>query len=184
MTTASPTGLDLAALSGGLLVLRLVLGLSMAAHGAQKVFGWFGGYGLAGTGGFFEQLGFRPGRAFAAVEGLGEIASGLLVTFGVYGPVGPAIMISLMLVAMVTVHGRNGFFVSNNGIEHPLLYATGALALAFTGFGQYSLDAVLGLTGLTSPALAAGAVIVGVLGGLGALVVRRPPAPKPAEAHG
>jgi putative oxidoreductase len=174
MTISSTTGLDLATISAGLLVARLVLGLGMAAHGAQKVFGWFGGYGLAGTGGFFEQLGFRPGKAFAAVEGLGEVVSGLLVAFGLLGPVGPAMMISLMLVAMAAVHWHHGFFVADNGIEHPLLYAAGALALAFTGFGAYSLDALVGLDGLASPTFAALAVIVGVVGGLGALVLRRP----------
>jgi len=183
MTITSTPGLDLATVSVGLLMLRLVLGLSMAAHGAQKIFGWFGGYGLAGTGGFFEQLGFRPGRAFAAVEGSGEIASGLLVAFGLLGPVGPAIMISLMLVAMLTVHRANGFFVATNGLEHPLLYAAGALGLAFTGSGAYSLDVLVGLEGLASPGVASLAVIVGVLAGLGALVVRQPMA-QAAQAHG
>ena len=183
MTISSTTGLDLATLSAGLLVLRLVLGLAMAAHGAQKVFGWFGGYGLAGTGGFFEQMGFRPGKVFAALEGSGEVASGLLVAFGLLGPVGPAIMISLMLVAILTVHRANGFFVADNGIEHPFLYAAGALGLALTGFGAYSLDALVGLEGLASPTFAAVAVALGVLAGLGALVLRRPVA-QAAQAHG
>ena len=183
MTITSTTGLDLAAVSAGLLVLRLVLGLAMAAHGAQKVFGWFGGYGLAGTGGFFEQMGFRPGKVFAALEGSGEVASGLLVAFGLLGPVGPAIMISLMLVAILTVHRANGFFVADNGIEHPFLYAAGALGLALTGFGAYSLDALVGLEGLASPTFAALAVALGVLAGLGALVLRRPVA-QAAQAHG
>ena len=73
----------------GLLVARMVLGLLIAAHGAQKLFGWFGGYGLAGTGGFFEQLGFRPGRFFAATAGTTEVVGGLLVAFGLLGPIGP-----------------------------------------------------------------------------------------------
>ena len=83
----------------GLLVARLVLGLLMTAHGAQKLFGWFGGYGLTGTAGFFEQIGFRPGRLFATAAALGEVVSGLLVTLGFLGPVGPALMISVMIVA-------------------------------------------------------------------------------------
>lgn len=139
---------------------------------------------LAGAGGFFESLGFRPGKAYAAAAGLGELGGGLLVALGLLGPIGPALMISVMGVAMLVVHWRNGFFVANNGIEHPLLYATAVLAFAFTGFRQYSLDAVLGLAGLASPALAAGAVIVGVLGSLATLVLRRPPASQPAQAHG
>jgi putative oxidoreductase len=183
MTSPSITGLDLATLSTGLLVARLALGLGIAAHGTQKLFGWFGGYGLAGTGGFLEGLGFRPGRTFAALSGLNETVGGLLVALGLLGPVGPALMISVMLVAIATVHWQNGFFVENRGVEHPLLYAIGAAALAFTGFGGYSLDALLGLADLASPSLAVAAVSAGVVGGLGALVFRRPVA-KPAEAHG
>jgi putative oxidoreductase len=183
MTSPSITGLDLATVSTGLLVARLALGLGMAAHGAQKLFGWFGGYGLAGTGGFLEGLGFRPGRAFAALSGLSETAGGLLVAFGLLGPVGPALVISVMLVAIATVHWHNGFFVANSGIEHPLLYAVGGAALAFTGFGAYSLDALLGLDELATPSLAVAGVIVGVVGALGLLVLRRP-VTKPAEAHG
>jgi putative oxidoreductase len=91
-------------------------------------------------------------------------------------------MISTMLVAIVTVHWGNGFFAASNGIELPFLYAAGALALAFTGFGAFSLDALLGLAGLESPALAALAVIVGLLGGLAALALRHP-ATKQAEAR-
>jgi putative oxidoreductase len=184
MTIPSTTPVDLASLSAGLLITRLVLGLGLAAHGAQKLFGWFGGYGLAGTGGFFESLGFRPGKAFAAAAGLGELGGGLLVALGLLGPIGPAVIISVLVVAMAVIHWRNGFFVDRTGIEHPLLYAAGALALAFTGFGEYSLDAVSGLAGLGSPALAAGAVIAGVLGSLSALALRRPPVSNPAQAHG
>jgi putative oxidoreductase len=183
MTITSTTGLDVASLSGGLLIARLVLGLAMAAHGTQKLFGWFGGYGLAGTGGFFEGMGFRPGRLHAAVASLAELTGGLLVAVGLLGPIGPALMISPMVVAMLTVHRNQGFFASSNGIELPFLYATGALTLAFTGFGAFSLDALLGLSGLASPTLAALAVIVGVLGALAALALRQPVAEQ-AEAHG
>ena len=74
----------------GLLIARLVFGSVMAAHGAQKLFGWFGGHGIAGTGNFFDSLGFRPGRLLAVAAGLGEVSSGLLVASGLFGPVGPA----------------------------------------------------------------------------------------------
>src|SRR6266567_4356229 len=107
----------------GLLIARLVLGLVMAAHGAQKLFGWFGGYGLNRTGEFFVQLGFQPGRAFAAAASLTEITSGLLVALGFLGPVGPALMISVMIVAMVTVHRGHGLFATTGGHEVPLLYS-------------------------------------------------------------
>src|SRR5258706_4134364 len=93
----------------GLLIARLVLGLLMAAHVAQRLFGWFGGHGLAGTAGFFESLGFRPGRLFATAAALGEVGSGLLVTLGLLGPIGPALMLSVMIVA-ASVHWPNGVF--------------------------------------------------------------------------
>src|SRR5882757_8226322 len=101
----------------GLLIARLVFGLLMTAHGAQKVFGWFGGYGIAGTAGFLEALGFRPGRVFAATAGLTEFVGGLLMVLGFLGPIGPALVVSVMIVAGVSVHLKNGLFNSSNGIE-------------------------------------------------------------------
>src|SRR5918996_2045741 len=97
-------------MDAGLLVGRLVLGTLIAAHGAQKLLGWFGGYGLAGTGAFFDALGFRPGRAFALAAAASEIASGSLVALGLFGPVGPAVMVSVMIVAAVSAHWHNGVF--------------------------------------------------------------------------
>src|SRR5438876_2402289 len=129
----------------GLFVARVVFGSLMAAHGAQKLFGWFGGYGLAGTGGFFEALGFRPGRFFAAAAGLAETGGGLLVALGLFGPAGPALVVSVMIVAAVSVHWPHGLFAASNGIELPLLYGAAAAALALTGPGRFSLDALLGL---------------------------------------
>jgi putative oxidoreductase len=142
-------------------------------HGAQKLFGWFGGYGLRGTGEFLTQLGFRPGRAFAAIASSTEMVAGLLIALGLFGPVDPAMMLSVMIVAAVTVHWSNGFFATANGIEVPFLYAVMAVVLAFTGPGVYSLDALLGLEALWSPTLAAGALVLGVIGGIGNLVARR-----------
>lgn len=170
------TAVDVATVATGLLVARVVLGLLMAAHGSQKLFGWFGGHGLAATGGMFEHLGFRPGKMFATVAAGTEFTSGILVVLGLLGPIGPALMISVMIVAAASVHLRNGVFATSNGIEVPLLYATGAAALALTGPGAYSLDAALGLGGLSSPMVAGIALAVGVLGGVGNLVVRRPAA--------
>jgi len=141
----SEYGVDLGMLSIGLLIARIVIGLIMAAHGAQKLFGWFGGYGLSKTGEFFVGLGFRPGKTFAAAASLTEVSSGLLVAFGFLGPIGPALMISVMIVAMMTVHRGHGLFATTGGHEVPLLYATVALGLALTGYGQYSLDALLGI---------------------------------------
>src|SRR4051812_14400544 len=106
---ADPRMLDLA-----LLIARLVFGLLMAAHGTQKLFGWFGGYGLNTTGEFFVQIGFRSGRALATLASVTEVASGLLVALGFLGPVGPALMISVMLVAAISVHWKNGLFAASN----------------------------------------------------------------------
>ena len=156
----------------GLMVGRLVLGTLMAAHGAQKLFGWFGGYGLSATAGFFESLGFRPGRIFALSASVAEVTSGLLVATGLLGPIGPALMLSVMIVAAVSVHWQNGLFATANGIELPLLYAAGAVALALTGPGQYSLDAVLGLTWFATPSLAWIALGVGTLGSIANLGLR------------
>lgn len=172
MTTANM--IDPAAVSSGLLLGRLVLGLAMAAHGSQKLFGWFGGYGLTGTGAFFEQLGFRPGRAYAGAAAVTEIVSGLLVALGLFGPVGPALMVSVMVVAAVTVHWKGGFFAQSNGIEVPFLYAAGATGLALAGPGWYSLDAALGLTWLWTPEIAGVALVAAVIGAVGNLLSRRP----------
>jgi putative oxidoreductase len=166
--------LDLATLSAGLLVVRLVVGLLMAAHGSQKLLGWFGGYGIAGTGTYFESIGFRPGRVFATLAAATEVVSGLLVALGLLGPVGPALMLSVMIVAAVTVHWKNGLFAASNGIELALFYGTVAAGLALIGFGRYSLDAVLGLTSLYTPTWALVALTVGILGGVGNLLARRP----------
>jgi putative oxidoreductase len=148
----------------------------MAAHGAQKLLGWFGGYGLRGTGEFFEQLGFQPGPAFAAAASISEIMSGLLVALGFLGPIGPALMVSVMIVAAITVHWEHGLFATNNGIELPLLYGAAAFGLALTGFGQYSLDASLGITSRWPTSVTWIALIVGIIGGFANVGLRRRPA--------
>jgi putative oxidoreductase len=151
-----------------LLIARLFFGLGLAAHGTQKLFGWFGGYGLDGTGGFFESLGFRPGRFFAAAAALGETVGGVLLAIGLFGPVGPALMFLVMMVA-TSIHVKNGFFATNNGIELPMLYAMGALVLAFTGPGIYSFDQIFNLLWLSNDYNAA--VAIGIAVAMGAVVI-------------
>jgi putative oxidoreductase len=158
----------------GLLVLRLVAGLVMAGHGSQKLFGWFGGYGIAGTGGFFESLGFRPGRLFAAAAAIAEFVGGLLIALGLVGPIGPALVLATMIVAAGSVHWHNGLFATSNGIELPLLDGAIAVALAFSGPGAYSLDALFGLTPMWTPEVTLGALLVGIVGGAANLAARRP----------
>lgn len=161
--------------SVGLLIVRVAVGLMMAAHGTQKLFGWFGGYGLEKTGGFFAQLGFRPGRAFAAAASVTEVTSGLLLTLGLFGPIGPALIVSVMIVAAVTVHWGHGFFATTNGIELPLLYSVAAIGLALTGPGPYSLDAVLGLEGVWTTAITWIVLGLGAVGGVANLALRTRP---------
>ena len=96
------------------LLARVTIGLLFFGHGAQKLFGWFGGYGLEAVTGYFENLGFRPGRPFAVAAALSEIVSGLLVALGFLGPIGPAIMLSVMIVAAVSVHWGHGVFAGTN----------------------------------------------------------------------
>lgn len=159
-----------------LLIARLFFGFGMAVHGSQKLFGWFGGHGLSGTGAFFEsRLGFHPGRLFALAAGLGELGSGVLVALGLLGPFGPALMVLVMVVAILTVHLKAGFLSTNNGAEMPLLYAMGASLLAFVGPGAWSLDSLLGLTVLTSTTNATIALALGAAAGVAASFMRHDP---------
>ena len=163
-----------------LLVARLFFGLGIAAHGAQKLFGWFGGPGLSGTAGFFQMLGFRPGRLSAPAAALGETAGGTLVALGLLGPVGPALMLVVMSVATIVVHVKNGFFVSKNGVEVPMLYWMGGLVLAFTGPGAYSVDRMFGLLWLSNDRSAWIAVGVAVLVAAVVIAIHRAPGQSPA----
>lgn len=158
----------------GLLLIRVIFGLVFAAHGAQKLFGWFGGHGLAGTGGWMESMGFRPGKTFATAAGFGEFVGGLLFAFGLLGAVGPALMLSVMLVASITVHRKNGLFATNNGIELPLIYAAGAVGVSLIGPGRYSLDQALGDYWLLTPRATWAILAVGLVGGIANLALRRP----------
>src|ERR1051325_4086368 len=155
----------------GLLVLRLIIGIVMAGHGAQKLFGWLGGYGLEGTGGYFAGLGFRPGRFFAFAAGASELLGGRLTAPGFLGPIGPAPMLAPMIVAAITVHWQHVLFATTNGIELPLLYAAAAITLGLTGPGAWSLDALLGIA--TSLQVNAVVLVAGAAGGFANLALRR-----------
>jgi putative oxidoreductase len=152
-----------------LLVLRLVVGLVFAAHGAQKLFGAFGGGGIAGTGAVFEQMGLRPGRFHATAAGAAECGGGLLIALGLVTPFAAALLIAVMTAAVVTVHARNGFFVTNNGFEYNLVLTAALFALSGIGAGKWSLDHALGLD-LAGTGWALGALAVGLLAGLGTVL--------------
>lgn len=152
----------------GLLVLRLVVGLGFAAHGAQKLFGVFGGHGIRGTAGFFEGMGLRPGKLHAWAAGSAEFGGGLLIAAGLLTPFAAAALIAVMAAAVVTVHLPNGFFVANTGYEYNLVLAAVVFALAGIGAGDWSLDTAFGLD-LAGTGWALGALGAGVAGGLGAV---------------
>ncbi len=158
----------------GLLVARVVFGLLMAGHGAQKWFGWFGGYGLNATGQFMVQLGYGNGRLFAAAAAISEVVSGLLVAFGLLGAVGPAMIVAVMIVAAVTVHWGKGVFATAQGFEMPLLYATAAVTFGLAGFGPFSLDHALGIESYFTKGVTLALLGLGVIGGVLNLAIRRP----------
>jgi putative oxidoreductase len=133
------------AVNVGLLVLRLAFGGLMAGHGAQKLFGWFGGYGLGGTSGWLESIGLRPGRPWAILAGLSEFGGGLLTLLGFLNPLGPIGFMGSMLMATRKVHWGNPIWVTSGGAELPVLNMAVAAAIAITGPGKCSLDGVLGI---------------------------------------
>ena len=166
----------------GLLVLRLVVGLLLFGHGAQKLFGWFGGGGLTGTAWYFRSVGYRPPLLMARLAGGAELAGGAALAAGFLTPLAAAAVIGTMLNAALAVHRRNGLWAVDNGYEYPLVIAAAATTLGFTGAGSASLDARLGLAGASTEA-GLFAVALGVLAGSAVLVIRaaarsegRPPA--------
>src|SRR3954470_2286541 len=154
-------------MSYGLLLLRVVLGLTLAAHGSQKIFGWFEGPGPSGTAGFFRQLGFRAPVAMAGLAGLAELG-GIAFALGIVTPFAACGMAVVMLMAIATVHWKNGFWASSGGLEFNLAILTVAVAVAATGPGRFSIDRAIGwddnLSGVWwgVGALAAAAVTAGL----------------------
>src|SRR5690348_13709216 len=124
----------------GLLILRVVIGLILAAHGAQKLFGWWGGPGMAGWTGAMTRMRIRPPAAWAWISALGEILGGIGLVVGLLTPLASFAIIASMLVAITLVHWPRGFWVSKGGYEFNLSIIAGALAVALTGPGSYSLD--------------------------------------------
>lgn len=127
----------------GIMLVRIVVGLAFAAHGAQKLFGWFGGYGPKGTGGWFESIGVKPGVAAAVAVGIVEFFGGILVAVGLFTAVAAILLAATMVGAIVKVHAANGFWNTANGYEFNLVLIAILVAVALMGAGSYSIDHVL-----------------------------------------
>ncbi|TME28104.1 MAG: DoxX family protein [Chloroflexi bacterium] len=127
----------------GLLLLRAVTGFFLMGHGAQKLFGAFGGRGLEGTAASFEGLGIKPGWLWARIAGTSEVAGGTLTALGLFSPLGPIIAIAPMVVAWRKGHGDKPIWVNKGGAELPATNLTIACALILTGPGAFSLDRLL-----------------------------------------
>jgi putative oxidoreductase len=141
-------------------------------HGAQKLFGLFGGHGIEGTGGMMESLGIRPARAAGVAAGIGEFGGGLLLALGFLTPLAAVLIVATMLTAILTAHRGKGIWNTNGGAELPLTFATVALGLAFNGAGTWSLDHAVGLhdAGFW---WGIGAFVLAVAGSLGVIELSR-----------
>ena len=129
--------------SWGALALRIPVGIIFAAHCAQKLFGWFGGYGLEGTGQWMDSIGLSPGYLMALLAGSAEFFGGLALIIGLLVRPASAALAFAMLVAIFSVHFQNGLFMSNNGYEFGLALLAASVSLLLTGAGRASIDRVL-----------------------------------------
>ncbi|WP_374666812.1 DoxX family protein [Ramlibacter sp.] len=125
------------------LALRVPVGLIFVAHGAHKLFGWFGGYGLEGTGQFFGSIGLSPGYVMALLAGAAEFFGGLALVFGLLVRPAAAALAFAMLVAVFAVHWSKGFFAAQGGYEYALALFAASVSLLFSGGGRLSADAAL-----------------------------------------
>ncbi|GGN42944.1 hypothetical protein GCM10012285_23820 [Streptomyces kronopolitis] len=155
----------------GLLVLRLALGLTMAAHGAQKLLGWFGGPGLDGTGQFFTMSGYPAGRTMAVVAGLSETLGGLGLAVGLLTPLAAAAVVGTMINALAVKWG--GGFFAPKGVEYELLLTIGAAALALTGPGRFAADRFLPGLRVHRPVRGVAALVLAVVVAGVVLMVRK-----------
>ena len=143
MTTQAIRNLFTTDAGWGAVALRVPVGIIFAAHGAQKLFGWFGGYGLEGTGQWLASIGLAPGYLMALLAGGAEFFGGLALVAGLLVRPAAAVLAFTMVVAILAVHVGNGLFMANNGYEFALALLAAAVALAIGGAGRGSVDAVL-----------------------------------------
>jgi putative oxidoreductase len=156
----------------GLMILRVVVGALFAGHGAQKLFGAFGGGGLEGTAGMFDSIGLRPGWLHARAAGTFEFLGGLLLALGLFTPFAAAALIAVMTAAVITVHAPNGIWNTSKGYEYNLVLIAVGFAVSAIGAGAWSLDNAFGFD-LHGVGWAIGALVVGLIGGAGAVLSGR-----------
>ena len=162
-------------LSLGLLILRVIGGLTLAAHGTQKLFGWFEGPGLTKLSQGFEKQGFKPVWLWVSLVILGELGGGLSVAFGFLTPLGAAGMFAAMFMAIFKSHWKNGFWNSKRGLEFPLQLLAIGVAIGIMGPGSYSLDALFGIA-LPGTLLFCVLAFAGLLVDITGLIISRQPA--------
>ncbi|HEX5240257.1 MAG TPA: DoxX family protein [Candidatus Limnocylindrales bacterium] len=153
------------------LVLRLGVGLIFAAHGAQKVFGWWGGSGFGGWVAVMVRMGFRPPWLFAAIAAGAELVGGLALAIGFLTPLAAMVIVGQSMVIIFRAHWPRGFFNRDNGFEFPLALVSGAIAALLLGPGDVSVDTVIGLA--IPPEIRVWLLGLGVVGGLLAAAIPR-----------
>jgi putative oxidoreductase len=159
-------GIDVA-----LLLLRLAVGLTFAAHGAQKAFGWWSGPGMDGWTAAMERMNFRPARLWALVSTAAELGGGLLLAVGLLTPFAAAVLVGQAIVIIGQAHWERGFFNTKGGFEYPLTLGAVAIALTLAGAGAFSFDAAMALDYPLEVRL--GLIVVGVIGGFIGLALPR-----------
>ena len=160
-------------LNFSLLILRVAVGLLLVGHGSQKLFGWFGGHGFAGTTGFLKSVGFKPAGFWALLASVGEFGGGLLLALGLLTPLGALAVFASMLMATIKFHGSKGLWAAKGGYEYPLLLAILGLVLGLMGPGSYSLDALLDIAQPSVTLFLLGAIVAIIVDVVG-IVISRP----------
>ena len=170
------------ALDVGLLIVRLAVGLTFAAHGAQKALGWWSGPGFAGWTGAMTRMGLRPAPLWAALSSGVELVGGLLLAVGFLTPVASALLVAQSVYIVVRVHRPKGFWNKNGGIEFPLQLLAASLLIAASGPGAIAIDAAAGLELGTS--WRAAFLVIAVVGAFATMAIARPIPQPPAAAAG
>ncbi len=161
----------------GLLTLRLIVGLLMMGHGAQKLFGWSGGPGFTKFSGSVERMGLRPGWFWAALAAVSEFGGGLALALGLLMPLPAVGIVAAMALPVFKIHWKNGLWASKGGIEYPLTLLVVGATLGLVGPGHYSLDALLGLHLPDALVFWVGLMLAALTIGVGMFIGRRPATP-------